>query len=64
MAMTQEFEEKLVRACLAALARRASVDLVVAFADIEAEYDKPSGLALAVDGDARCVRITVPEVRE
>ena len=59
--MNQEQEQKLVRACLAALARRANAGIVVAFADIEAEYDRPSCLALIVDGDAKCVRITVEE---
>jgi hypothetical protein len=58
----QEYEQKLVRACLAALARRAGVGLVVTFAEIEAEYDRPTDLALAIDGDGKCVRIAT-EVR-
>lgn len=60
--MTQECEHKLVRACLAALVRRASVGLVVTFAEIEAEYERPCDLALAVDSDGKCVRIST-EVR-
>jgi hypothetical protein len=63
LAMTQEYEQKLVRACLAALARRISVGLVVTFADIEAEYEKPSDLSIAVDGDAKCVRIAAAGVQ-
>lgn len=60
--MMPEYEDRFVRACLAALARRAEVGLVITFAEIEAEYERPADLALAIDGDGKCVRITT-EVR-
>jgi len=56
--------QSLTRACLAAIARRAGVSLVVTYEEIEREYRTDAGLALASDADAKCVRITVPEVRE
>jgi hypothetical protein len=61
--MTPEYEQKLVRACLAALARRIDVGLVVAFDDIEREYANDTRLEIACDDDAKCVRITAPELR-
>lgn len=60
--MMQDYEQKLIRACLAALARRMNIGLVVTFAEIEAEYEKAADLAMAVDADAKCVRITLQEV--
>lgn len=62
--MAAEHEQMLTRACLAALARRAGVPLVVTYDEIEREYGGDARLALASDAGAKCVRITVPEDRE
>ena len=56
-------EQKLVRACLAALARRVNVGLVVTYDDIEREYANDTRLEIACDDQAKCARITAPEVR-
>ncbi len=50
--------DKLARACLAALARRAGKKgLVISYDEID--YDFPDDeIELACDGDAKCVRIT------
>lgn len=61
--MTAEYEQKLVRACLAAVARRTGTGLVIAFADIDREFANDTRLEIACDGDAKCVRIAAPEVR-
>ena len=61
--MTQEYEQKLIRACLAALTRRTGMGLVVAYGDIEREMANDVRFDIACDVDAKCVRITVPEVR-
>jgi hypothetical protein len=54
-----EYQKDLVRACLAALARRTGAGLVVSLAEIEAEYEHLGQLGILVDGDAKCVRIAV-----
>jgi hypothetical protein len=61
--MTPEYEQKLVRACLAAIARRTGVGLVVTDEAIEHEYENDTKLDLVCDAVAKCVRISVPEVR-
>ena len=61
--MTPEYEQKLVRACLAAIARRTGVGLVVTAEDIEREYENDTKLDLVCDVAAKCVRVSVPEVR-
>lgn len=51
-------KDKLARACLAALARRAGkAGLVVSFDEIDYEFPDDE-IELAGDGDAKCVRIT------
>ncbi len=55
-------EDKLIRACLAALARRVGVGLVVTQEELEREITGGTKLRFAFDDDADCVRITVPEV--
>jgi hypothetical protein len=58
--MAPEYEQTLVRACLAALARRAGVGaLVVAFDEIDLE--RADRLVMVCDGDAKCVRIAIEE---
>ena len=56
--MKAEHEQGLVRACLAAVVRRAG-SIVISHTDIEREFEAPNSLAFAVDADAKCVRITV-----
>ena len=56
--MQETLESKLVRACLAALARRAGkTGLVVSYDEID--YDFPDEeVTFISDEDAKCVRIT------
>jgi hypothetical protein len=61
--MMPQCEQKLVRACLAALVRRTGVGVVIMLADIEAEYERPSDLSISTDTAAKCVRIAVAEAR-
>jgi hypothetical protein len=61
--MAAEREQRLARACLAALARRAGVALVVTHEEIEREYANGAQLVCVSDGGAKCVRISVPEER-
>lgn len=63
IAMTQEYEQKLSRACLAALARRAGTALVVTDEEIEREHANDARVACERDAIAKCVRITVPAAR-
>lgn len=62
--MTPKYEQQLVRACLAALARRTGVGLVVTDEAIEREYENDTKLDLVCDVAAKCVRISVPEVQQ
>jgi hypothetical protein len=61
--MAHQSEQNLIPACLAALARRVGVGLIVTYEEIERETDNDTRLEIACDGDAKCVRITVPEMR-
>ncbi len=61
--MVPEGKETLTRACLAAVARRAGVALVISFAEIDREYENGCVLNCVIDDQARCIRITAPEVR-
>ena len=62
--MASEQEQRLARACLAALARRAGAPLIIRYEEIEREYGADAQLSLASDAKAKCVRISIPEVRE
>lgn len=55
-------DDKLIRASLAALARRAGVGLVVTRAEIEHELDGDTRVRIGFDKDADCYRISIPEV--
>lgn len=56
--MVGETKETMIRACLAALARRAGkTGLVVRYDEIGHDFHDHE-IELACDGDARCVRIT------
>ena len=59
--MTQEYEQKVVRACLAALARRSSGGLLVSYFEIGREMDRGTAPEIVCDGDTNGVRIYVPE---
>lgn len=60
--MTEQ-EEKLFRACSAALARRGkSRALVISFEEIQNEYEKDA-LEVTCDSEAHCIRVSLPEVR-
>jgi hypothetical protein len=63
MEPTTNSEQRLARACLAALARRASVALVVTNEEIEREYANGAQLVCVSDAGAMCVRISVREGR-
>ncbi len=58
----QHPEDKLIRASLAALARRVGVGLVVTHEELERELTGDTRVRFAFDENAGCVRITVPEV--
>ena len=62
--MASEQEQRLARACLAAVARRAGAPLVIRYEEIQREYGADALLALAPDAEAKCVRISISEVRE
>jgi hypothetical protein len=59
--MTQDYEQKVVRACLAALARHSSDGLLVSYAEIGREMDRDTRPEIVCDGDSKCARIYVPE---
>jgi hypothetical protein len=61
MTMNQDYERKVVRACLAALARRSGVGLLVSYSEIGREMDNDTTPEIICDGDAKCARIYVPE---
>ncbi len=59
--MAPDCENKLIQACLAALARRATTGLVVAYEEIENEYAANARLECVCDARAKCVRIGIRE---
>lgn len=59
----REIRESLAWACLAAVARRAGVPLVISFAEIDREYEDGCTLNCVIDDEAKCIRITAREVR-
>ncbi len=59
--MIQDYEQRVVRACLAALARRSGAGLLVSYADIGREMDSETTPEIVCDGDGKCARIYVPE---
>ena len=58
--MTHDYEQKLVRACLVALARR-SGGLLISYLEIGRELASGSTPEIVCDGDAKAARIYVPE---
>lgn len=63
--MTPENEQKLARACLAALARRAgSGVLVVSYEEIGRELANDIRVEIISDCEAKCVRLWAPEIAE
>lgn len=58
----QHPEDKLIRASLAALARRVGVGLVVTREELEREVAGDTRVRFAFDESADCYRISIPEV--
>ena len=59
--MTHDYEQRLVRACLAALARRSGGGLLISYLEIGRELASGSTPEIVCDGDAKAARIYVPE---
>ena len=59
--MTQDYEQKVMRACLAALARRSSDGLLVSYAEIGREMDCETRPEIVCEEESKCARIYVPE---
>jgi hypothetical protein len=61
--MSPQYENQMIRACLAALVRRTGNSLVVRYDEIDHDFDERE-LVVVCDGDALCVRISLAQEGE